>query len=1079
MKRSLLLLLALPTLWAARNLTTTLTGSGQTSFTPGIPVTLTNKIIIEMAYDHFSVAASSTPIFGVGPSSGNPFFYFRLQGTSLELINYWDTNNSIPSIDITGWQQEVNDYGLSAVGIRDGAAATTTLRVCRMDGTHCVQSVASNTTGTHTINGAAIGRAGQGAGNNGIYGQLAVAKISVDVDYAPQVPPNAHNAQIGNKGDWTFEDSLTNSVTGIAWDLDWGAPSYTASTPHLPVCGAGPQKTFRAGASAATLDGTQSYALDYNTVSLAFKWAQTSGPSVATWNSHDTQNPSLTGLVFGSYVLALTVRDGSGNTATCSVKHGAVATDAHGNSIITDPVANRYFGSQGGVPAIITDQAPQAGVNQYPWYYRQVRLTADGIVNHVHTDFPAKWNQPLAGTISTINTCNGPADENGTACRTVTGVGTDFMHDFCADGTVPYQKAYIVIWYNSTIVGNGTSDGKGRRRQPVGSCTDATHLELGTNWITTGSNGVGPGQTGMGYARVYMDIDPITGPEHERAETSWWDDSSANAAYYEAFSGVLWMYYATGIDDYLVGFHDLVDAWFTHSIIDSGGPMVFEEHLNNCCKGGFGNGTRNVGSFMAMIIRASEPGMSWMWPGIRRIADYYDAQDGGTGAGGIMTDLRETGFSLEQIALMAVFDPDVTSRAHFWSSVQGRLNTIWIPHTAQAGTWTYWLSYPGSFVWGGYTFGCCNLSYTGTATVTTGSPDVTGVGTNFAADTGTIACVGGFIQFFDTGLTATYDANSWKNLGDAAAYRVSSATNTTLTLLRPYQGTGGQKQYGCIQDAGFEQYQGGVQPFMLALGAGGGMWWSRQAALDNGNTTLAATLAGYVKGIGHAWMDHWYAADGGMDYWFISPNCETTVKSDVAAFCASINGPVGGNPLADDEGRRINTSEGILAAIRLYALDPQPATATFIDTAMCNIYGKPNENGACTGLYILSMQQFWWAPGYQQNARISKWFGFIAGKGASWTWWSIRPGTGDGLAPADLRTINISTPISDGPGATQIRVTVRGPANATAVQTVCSALPCAATTPDARQGDHLVKIEWLNAGNTVVRTSSEMTLRVQ
>jgi hypothetical protein len=112
------ILLALP-LWAAQNLTTTMTGVGTVSFS-GISVTASTPVRWDFAFDSFSTAASDSARFiGFGPNSSLPLFGCRMSGTVLQCIDDIDTGAGFPSRDIANWDSAHGNYGFSARFERD------------------------------------------------------------------------------------------------------------------------------------------------------------------------------------------------------------------------------------------------------------------------------------------------------------------------------------------------------------------------------------------------------------------------------------------------------------------------------------------------------------------------------------------------------------------------------------------------------------------------------------------------------------------------------------------------------------------------------------------------------------------------------------------------------------------------------------------------------------------------------------------------------------------------------------------------------------------------------------------------
>jgi hypothetical protein len=1175
---SALLVLSCAPVWGAKNLVTTSTGTAQVGIT-SLAVTSATPLTLQVAFDHFEVTASSVSFVGAYIATNNPWFTLRRSGTTLQVVDNFDSGFSVqPGVDISGWQVTGgSDFGFSAVVQRDPAAGKVSLQVCHMDGTSCTTSTATVTGfGSGTLVGMFYGRTGNGAGNNGVYGDLALLRLSNTL-YGATVPPNAHNAPSGNNADWEFGTtvgSLVDSVGPYTLVDDWGAVSYSNTTLHNPVCNAGTTQTFRAGQS-ASLDSSGSYALDGNTT-LNTTWQQSAGPSTAYWSSHTAASPSVSALVFGQYTFGLTVTDGSGQPATCTVDHGVVATDANGNLLISNPNHRKYFNANPysndpvGVPALLSNATAGVGVNAYPYYVTSNKVMADVVIN-ASTLFAQEWNVAATGTISVAGTC---ADTLGspTGCDTVTGVGTHFNTDFCTAG-VKKAGVHLVIWYNSSLYPGST----GRRQMEVSSCASDTSLTLTQQFYTFGvvDHSTAGKTQNLNYSVM---TDAVSG--------SYWGQGRATAGYYDNMTALLYMYYATGLTKYLTAFRTITDALWTFPTIDRGslyyvgnnaGSWIYAEPRN----------LPNISFIMrAMDLDFVNGTTSDMWAGIRSISlwsgnAYFKS--------GYVEDLRNASFSMEWYSLLSIFDPDATQRgtdctggkACWYQKVKDANTNSWAPSAVVSGNQNYWIANDAAF--GGSPSFSGGL-YTGTVTVTNNSTTVTGSGTNFltswyyngtvhsdatqiytngcmgkitvssitnanpavftlpsgqvwpvgetigiqvAGGTGNWAAVNGYwvataltsttfalknfngIGIDSSGFgamtgTITVDKGGWiwflpagttsmltsgrALAGEATAYRIDVAnSNTQLTLLHPYTGTTGTRTYACVgnnMDSNATNGQatlqgdgllaGSVQPFMLGI-AGQGFLWAREAALANADSTLASTFAGYVTGIGYAMKDRAYTSTfGGNTYWMVSPTADIAVETERCYACMSQGG------YGDVDGMKINLVEGFHGLTMLYRFAPSAPLATEIDSRMGKVWGKPGTGGLTSDATYLTDPESFWTPLGDASVvagRLSwKWFGYMAGTGQNWAWLSSRVG---GLASAQTRTMKVSARIADHPSATELLVVVTDPQGNITESTVCASSPCAITTPDARQGDHLYQVKWRNSSHAVVMSGDVQPLRVQ
>jgi hypothetical protein len=110
--------------------------------------------------------------------------------------------------------------------------------------------------------------------------------------------------------------------------------------------------------------------------------------------------------------------------------------------------------------------------------------------------------------------------------------------------------------------------------------------------------------------------------------------------------------------------------------------------------------------------------------------------------------------------------------------------------------------------------------------------------------------------------------------------------------------------------------------------------------------------------------------------------------------------------------------------------------------------------------------------GYLYGATTQhKWWGYYWGVGGNWSWASARLG---GTAPPLRRVVMVSLNFQ---GATQAVLTVLAP-DGTSTQVTCTSSPCPVTI-DAREGDHLLSINYLNAANNVRASLAPTVLKVQ
>ena len=92
------------------------------------------------------------------------------------------------------------------------------------------------------------------------------------------------------------------------------------------------------------LDGSASFTQALAGGSITCFWQNLSGPSAPIFSSNAACQPTLTGLVFGDYLMQLTVTDAAGLTAVSTVDIGAVGTDSNMVVVQANPDADAIYG---------------------------------------------------------------------------------------------------------------------------------------------------------------------------------------------------------------------------------------------------------------------------------------------------------------------------------------------------------------------------------------------------------------------------------------------------------------------------------------------------------------------------------------------------------------------------------------------------------------------------------------------------------------------------------------------------------------------------------------------------------------
>jgi hypothetical protein len=215
--------------------------------------------------------------------------------------------------------------------------------------------------------------------------------------------------------EWKFDGSLADSSgNGYTAAMDSGSPSY-ATTLHqiaiavIKTAGApiwSNWVSFRAG-NPGQLDGTASLSQSDASLAVTYFWQVLSGPSVPTWSSHTSATPVLTGLIFGDYLIQLTVTDASGQKATTSLDIGAVATDTNGVVVQANPNADIIFG-------------PMIAWGKNPWGLQDAnsKFMSDSQYTYQNCCARPTWVTSGQGTISYIFAGVGAPGTTGTSLTT-------------------------------------------------------------------------------------------------------------------------------------------------------------------------------------------------------------------------------------------------------------------------------------------------------------------------------------------------------------------------------------------------------------------------------------------------------------------------------------------------------------------------------------------------------------------------------------------------------------------------------------------------------------------------------------
>ncbi len=172
--------------------------------------------------------------------------------------------------------------------------------------------------------------------------------------------------------------------------------------------------------------------------------------------------------------------------------------------------------------------------------------------------------------------------------------------------------------------------------------------------------------------------------------------------------------------------------------------------------------------------------------------------------------------------------------------------------------------------------------------------------------------------------------------------------------------------------------------------------------------------------------------------------------------------------------------EALRAFSAAYLLTGDPAVRDAGDRMYHALWGKPGYDAPYptdSTTYLQDIDD----PGqpgsymfWPEDPTTNKWLGFFFGYGFGSGWPAARIG---GLRPEQLRQVYVGFNLATIPGASQVRVTILAPSGRERTA-LCNTAPCR-TQVDARQGDHLWKMDYLSAAGSVVAPGEFSRLTVQ
>lgn len=886
------------------------------------------------------------------------------------------------------------------------------------------------------------GTAGTG-GMNGSIEEFRISNTNRSVDWISTAYSNQSNPG-------TF-------FSQIPWNTTSG---------HPPNCNAGVSQSVRAG-TALTLDGSGSFAQDGGT-SLAYLWQQI--PSAAagvpmqrlTWTSQHVIRPAVTGLVFGPVNFQLTVTQSNGETASCVVSDGAVATD--GNGAIISKSGNVALDS-----AVYNLLGPMVKLGKNAWPFYDIAAQGDATIQIANMDtvYGDFWNTASPGTISVA-----------TGSLAVIGNGTSFTTTFCqgpGNPAVPIPGVGLIVWYP-------TNDGTGRfgRRLAgynlgpgnayIQSCADNTHMTLASNpWYA--SEGACPaGQQAPCWLQY-----SVWGTQ---SNNNAWTYGSAPANYYDVVSAYYALYYRSGLDTYLINARKLADRFWSSpefdlgNAFDPGYPLFGFQPQFRCW------------SIQGMVLRSLDTadGHADMWAGLHKVWNVMTTTwwlgNFPASATQSMIDAREWGYGLAQLADCALYDNSAAYQQmcrnyiknSFATSGSGALN-IWPSRQSSSGGWDQFFSNKGSWT----TNSTVNMTYGSTA-VSCATLNCNWLSSDFALQSPW--SLQSYVWFTNSSAMPTSNAQGDV---DAYCYRPGSAAACTyidsnhFTLDRPYDGLNCQS--GCtrgwvfgsqgVAGWGQEPFFEGILAFAFDLAGRAMACTSANMPLGCDNSTSAKAYQANSDAVNWMMTYGYRPAAHGMYYYVGFPGCTAPI-SEQNAWCTN------GTAMSARE----FAGDGLRGMMVYYQRTGDANVKTIIDAIYSGLWSKPGTNAIVespdgtydNGFDTCAGCGYWLAAGATANKLFGQMFGFS--RQDNWT--VVRSG---GALAAQMVTVWVDGRMSSIQNAAQMQVSVTQPTGVTTTPIICSVSPCAIGV-DKGLGNATLQVKYLSGSGTVLSVGQPFVVSV-
>lgn len=511
-----------------------------------------------------------------------------------------------------------------------------------------------------------------------------------------------------------------------------------------------------------------------------------------------------------------------------------------------------------------------------------------------------------------------------------------------------------------------------------------------------------------------------------------WVGASDNVNYYDVVLSLYSLYYRTGLTQYLTYARTLAANWWEQPSIDKG-------RIFGAADEGATRMNPRQWALNGIALWGYESGQDSTWWTLYHSA-IDDIASELSALSGEIYDIREQAYLLWTVSTASIVTSDETKRSNYNTAI-GTFKTYMTAQRQSGGV--------GDGVWLNGYYGCGGT----TASVTNGSTSVTISGATNGCTTATINSV-----LFG----ATISGGQATTNGDGTAYNVSAyPSSTQITLASPYADSTGTKSWFVNVLTGK-----GLQPFMTGIQIRA-MEAAYLATSDSTWRTWIAALDTWVRTYGPQPAN---TSHGGL-YYGRAGTCEPMPDNYALGSCGTTE--IAGTSDQKVWAERYLTGYlyGAMSVAELASGDSSRRTLVDRLADYCWWYTDYAVAGTNDGQYCREY--------YEATITGSKFktFGNTFGVGNSAAWPTARAG---GVAAVSTRTVTISgvAPSSAHASATQVRCTLRLPDGTTSVSTVSSP-PCSVTA-DLRQGSqHMMRLEYLTAGNAVVASGDWQIVTAQ